>query len=89
VSGSVKFVAQVARSLVRRPDLIPTALRQAAMLAPRRWWASGSRLPVPRQDYMAFRNVTLSGQADQMADPHEVIVYLEWCRSMRALPERG
>ena len=85
----LSFVLRVTGALVRRPHLIGTALRQAASLAPTKWWATGSHLPVPRDDYMQFRNVTLSGQADQLPSTHDVIVYLKWCRSMRALPERA
>ena len=64
-------------------------MRLGWALAPQKWWASGSRLPFPRPDYLEFRNVTLSGQADQLPEPHDVIVYLEWYKSMRALPDRG
>ncbi len=88
VLATVWFVIRVGFALLKKPDLLPTALRQASSLAPRKWWASGSHLPVPRADYMAFRNVTLSGNADQLPEVHDVIVYLEWCRSMRALPDR-
>lgn len=86
---SAKFLAGVAVALLKRPSLIPSALQQARSLAPQRWWSSGSRLPMPRADYLEFRNTTLSGNPDKMATPHDVIVYLEWCRSMRALPGRG
>ncbi len=86
--ATVSFVARVSFALLKKPHLLPTALRQVGSLAPRRWWASGSRLPVPRADYMAFRSVTLSGDPDQLPEVHDVIVYLEWCRSMRALPDR-
>jgi len=89
VFETVKFLIRVAGALVRRPSLLPTALRLGGALAPQKWWTSGSRLPFPRADYLEFRNVTLSGEADQMAEPHEVIAYLEWCKSMRALPDRG
>ncbi|MBT6445809.1 MAG: hypothetical protein HOK58_12600 [Acidimicrobiaceae bacterium] len=87
--ATVSFAARILFSLVKKPQLIPTAMRQAVSLAPQRWWASGSHLPVPRSDYMAFRNVTLSGNPDELPTAHDAIVYLEWCRSMRALPERG
>ena len=82
------FVGRVGVALVKHPHLIGTAIRQAAALAPTKWRASGSRLPMPRSDYMEFRNTTLSGNADELPEAHDVIVYLEWCRSMRSLPER-
>jgi len=72
-----------------KPHLLGTAVRQAKALAPRRWWSEGSRLPIPRQDYLEFRTTTLSGEKDAIPTPHDVIVYLEWCRSMRSLPGRA
>jgi len=83
------FVGRVAIAVLRRPHLISTALRQVAALAPAKWWASGSRLPVPRADYMEFRLATLSGDPDAMPTVEETITYLEWSRSMRSLPERS
>ena len=80
------LAARTAIALLKRPRLVPTAIRQVAALAPRRWWACGSHLPLPRADYLAFRNTTLSGDPDQLPEVHDVIVYLEWCRSMSALP---
>lgn len=77
--------ARTTLALMKQPGLLPTAIRQVAALAPRRWWASGSHLPIPRADYLAFRSTTLSGDASQLPEVHDVIVYLEWCRSMRAL----
>lgn len=87
--ATISFAIHIAMALAKKPQLIPTALRQAVSLAPRRWWATGSHLPIPPADYMAFRNTTLSGNADELPTVHDVIVYLEWCRSMRSLPERG
>ena len=89
VPAIASFIVRVSFALVRKPHLIPTAFRQAASLAPRRWWASGSRLPVPSADYMAFRQVTLSGDAEEVPSVEDAIVFLEWCRSMRALPGRA
>jgi len=88
VKNSVWLVGRVAVALVARPHLLGAAFRQVALLAPTKWWASGARLPLPRADYMAFRNTTLSGQSDLLPEVHDVIVYLEWCRSMRALPRQ-
>lgn len=87
--ATASFAAHIVFAVLKKPQLIPTAVRQAASLAPQRWWASGSHLPIPTSDYMEFRSVTLSGNADELPSVHDVIVYLEWCRSMRALPERA
>ena len=73
-------------AIVRRPSLGLTALRQARALAPTRWWTTAPYLPIPPRDYLAFRQVTLSGDADQLPSVQDLVTWLEWCRSMRALP---
>jgi len=88
VVETLTFLGRISAALARRPHLIGTAIRQAVTLLPTRWWKTGTRLPVPPADYLEFRNVTLSGNADELPEAHDVIVYLEWCRSMRALPDR-
>lgn len=82
----IGFTARLAVALARRPRLVPTALRQAATMAPTRWWARRPHLPVPPSDYLEFRTVTATGDASGPPDVHDTIVWLEWCRSMRALP---
>jgi hypothetical protein len=79
VSGAV--VAAVAR----RPSLWPTAIRTAATLAPRGWWRRPPFLPVPDRAYLRFRAVTQYGDADRRPDPDDVIQYLTWCATMRAV----
>jgi hypothetical protein len=59
------------------------------MLIPRQWWASPPHLPVPRADYLEFRQVTASGTASGPPSVSDVILWLEWCRSMRMLPARS
>ncbi len=73
--------------LARRPDLWPTAIRQAAVLAPPRWWRRAPFLPVPSAAYLRFRLITAYGgdgttttvTADAMG--RDIVTYLAWCRS--------
>ena len=88
MSSTLGLIGQVGVALARRPQLVPVALRQARSLAPQRWWAKRPWLPIPSRDYMRFRNVTLSGDEDALPTADDIIVYLEWCRSMQALPSR-
>ena len=82
------FGARMLLALMRRPALVPTAMRQLVVLAPRRWWARAPFLPVPPADYLEFRQVTATGSAMGPPDVHDTLVWLEWCRSMRTVSRR-
>lgn len=68
-------------AICRRPDLWPTALRQARRTAPPGWWRHRPFLPVPSGDYLRFRLQTQYGDDAATPDPGDTISYLEWCRS--------
>lgn len=70
-------------AVVRRPDLWPTAVRQARRTAMPGWWRRAPFLPVPGGEYLRFRLQTQYGDADARPDPKDTITYLEWCRSWR------
>lgn len=82
--GWFGVVVQVAR----RPGLWRTAVRQARLLVPARWWATGRRLPMPSAEYLRFRVQTAEG-GDGTAPlrPSDAVAYLAWCRSWRALEQ--
>lgn len=86
VIDSVIFGARLTGALIKRPHLMPTALRQAHTLAPTRWWATRPHLPLPSSAYMRFRQVTATGSDLDLPAVDDVLTWLEWCRSMRALP---
>jgi hypothetical protein len=73
----------VARLLLTRPDLWLVALRQVRRLAPPGWWRHRPFLPVPPRDYMAFRALTMYGDADRLPEADDVLTYLAWCRTFR------
>jgi len=81
-----RFVGSAVLALLKQPSLIPTALRQAVRMAPQRWWASAPYLPLPSPAYLRFRAETLSGSPTELLSADELVVWLEWCRSMRGLP---
>ncbi|HEV7887923.1 MAG TPA: hypothetical protein VGO92_10210 [Acidimicrobiales bacterium] len=68
-------------AVAARPRLWAAALT----LVPPRWWRRPPFLPVPDRRYLAFRMETQYGRSDAKADPADVVVYLEWCRTMRRL----
>ena len=78
------FWRGLARELMRRPKLWPTAIVQAGEFAPNGWWKRAPFLPIPDAKYMAFRLETQYGTTGT-PEPHHVIEYLAWCREMRAL----
>lgn len=75
-------VLGAARAVARRPDLWPTALRQAWRLTPPRWWRRWPPLPLPPQPYLAFRLQTMYGPAGGPLSGADLVAYLEWCRRM-------
>lgn len=75
-------------SVLARPSLWPTALRQIVRLAPRGWWKQRPFLPVPRADYLEFRLVTQYGGEHGVARGDiravDVVDYLQWCKDWDA-----
>ncbi|HZP29416.1 MAG TPA: hypothetical protein VFC99_10725 [Acidimicrobiia bacterium] len=47
--------------MLAHPELWPTALRQAARLAPAGWWRRPPFLPLPDREYLRFRLETQYG----------------------------
>jgi len=74
-----------AGAVVRHPSLWPTALQQVLVLAAPGWWRRWPPLPVPDADYLRFRLVTMYGDSDHSPEPHDVVAYLKWCKSVRGV----
>jgi hypothetical protein len=66
------------RSLLRRPDLWPVALR----LVPPSWWRRWPPRPWPPKAFRDFRTETMYGSGGTL-DGEDLVRYLEWCRAMR------
>lgn len=81
-------VLAAAAAVARRPGLWPTAVRQAFVLAPDRWWARRPFLPLPDRRYLRFRLVTQYGDADHPPVARDVVDYLSWCQQMRRMGRR-
>lgn len=75
---------RVVAALARHPRLWPTAIRQAARLAPRGWWRRRPFLPVPSGVYLRFRLVTQYGDPVHRPEPIDVLNYLSWVRAWDA-----
>lgn len=70
----------VVLAVVRRPSLWATAIRQAWRLRRPGWWRRTPFLPVPDAEYLRFRMLTQYGDPAAVPDPHDVVIYLDWCR---------
>ncbi len=68
-------------AVARRPDLWPTAARQAVRLVPRRWWSRPPFLPVPDHSWLRFRlEAQYGGDGRGPVVAGDVVAFLEWCR---------
>ena len=74
-----------AREVLGRPGLWATAIRVVVLHVPDRWWARRPFLPVPDRQWLRFRLQTAYGDPDARPDPEDLITWLEWSRSWRAL----
>lgn len=77
-------VAVLAGAVLARPDLWWTALGELRRMAPRLWWRSPPRLPLPDRRLWEFRMVTAYGRPDAVPERADVVSFLEWCRAASA-----
>lgn len=69
--------------MLGRPDLWPTAARQAVALAPPGWWRGWPPSPAPDPEYLRFRLLTQYGDPAHDPEPGDLVRYLRWCRAVR------
>jgi hypothetical protein len=73
----------VVGAVATRPRLWPTAVGQIFRLSPTGWWRRAPYVPRPDPAYVRFRVATQYGGTEAAApDPHDVVEYLSWCRSL-------
>jgi len=77
----LKLAVAVARALLPRPTLWPTAVRVARRTARRGWWRRPPFLPVPSVEYVRFRLQTNYGDSAATPTTDDVVQYLMWCRA--------
>ena len=78
-------VARCAAAVATHPPLWITACRQYRSALPRRWWSRRPFLPIPPRDYVRFRVLTQYGSVDHRIEAVDVLNYLSWCKTNRAL----
>lgn len=67
------------------PSLWLTAVRQGLRLAQPGWWRQWPPVPSVPDSYMRFRLVTAYGDPEAELEADDVVTYLRWCRTWRAL----
>lgn len=83
--STLRFV----RQLLRRPRLFPALLRAAWRFRARDWYRRPPFLPLPPEDYLAWRFETAYGPAEAGPTPAEIERYLRWSERMTRPPEDG
>jgi hypothetical protein len=78
-------MASCATAVATHPRLWFTACRQYRAALPRRWWRRRPFLPVPPRDYVRFRLLTQYGSVNHRIESVDVLNYLSWCKTNRAL----
>lgn len=71
--------------VVRHPSLWVTAGRQGLRLVHPKWWRTWPPIPSVPDAYLRFRLVTAYGDADAEPAAQDVVTWLRWCRTWRAL----
>ena len=71
-------------AVLARPDLWWTGLGELRRMAPRLWWRSPPRLPLPDRRLWEFRMATAYGRPDAVPARGDVVSFLEWCRAASA-----
>jgi len=77
----------VVAAVAVHPELWATAVGQVFRLSPTGWWRRAPFVPRPDPAYVRFRITTQHGgdpaaDVDAAPDPHDVVEYLAWCRSL-------
>ncbi len=85
-TGASDSWTAVVLAVAVRPGLWATAIGQVFRLSPAGWWRHAPFVPVPDPEYVRFRVATQYGGAEGAGslDPHDVVEYLRWCRSIAA-----
>lgn len=80
-----RMVFSACSVLVRRPWLVPTAVRVGLGLVPRRWWRHRPFLPLPDRNWLAFRQEVAYGEKGAIPSGEDLADYLAWAREMHTL----
>ena len=87
-SDALRLLLGATSVALRHPKLWVTGVFAGGRMARSRWWRRSPFLPVPAEEFLHFRMVTMYGgdgsaAVDQRAD--DIVAWLQWCRTWRAV----
>lgn len=83
MSSSGFAFRQLFLAVLKAPHVWVEAVRAGFAVAPRRWWAGTTHLPLPDRAYLEWRAFTAYG--DEEPDHGDFVPYLEWRKRQRKL----
>ena len=78
---SDRILLRLAALAMRRPGLIAPMLRAAWRFRAERWWSRPPFLPLPPEQYMAWRLHTAFGDENAIPEAAQLERYLRWTRT--------
>jgi hypothetical protein len=80
-----KLAVRLGATVLRHPSLLPAMLGAAWRFRARDWFRRAPFLPLPPEDYLAWRLHTAFGDAGAEPDANALARYLTWTSGMRRL----
>ncbi|MCS5673702.1 MAG: hypothetical protein VX983_01995 [Actinomycetota bacterium] len=87
-SGALQLFSAATSVVARRPKLWLVGVSACCRMARSRWWRRPPFLPLPADEFLHFRMVTMyGGDGSVERDRHvtDIVAWLEWCRTWRAV----
>jgi hypothetical protein len=84
-----RLLGSLARLALRRPSLVLPLLAAAWRFRRRDWYRTPPFLPLPPQDYIAWRLHTAYGEETIIPPARELARYLRWASRVRKRPGPG
>ncbi|MDE0873884.1 MAG: hypothetical protein OSA88_08415 [Acidimicrobiales bacterium] len=87
-SGALRLFFAATSAVAVRPKLWVVALSTFCRMARSRWWRRAPFLPLPAEDFLHFRMVTMYGADGSMEKDRQakdIVAWLEWCRTWRSV----
>jgi hypothetical protein len=84
-----RLLASFARLALRQPSLVVPLLAAAWRFRRRDWYRTPPFLPLPPQEYIAWRLHTAYGEETVIPPARDLARYLRWASRVRKRPEAG
>jgi hypothetical protein len=84
-----RLLGSLARLVLRHPSLAPPLFAAAWRFRRRNWYRTPPFLPLPPDEYVAWRLHTAYGDESHFPPARELARYLRWASRMRKRPGAG